>query len=215
MRVFFQIGTNDGNDEFLKRVKDGKPDMVILVEPNEQKLPEIKENYKGIPNVHIYMNAIYYRSGEEVELVVPAKNGEVGTRADNGIVYLDVHFSLLPMNDWGEKSDMVKIKAKTITFDDICKNHNITHIEFLQIDTEGFDSEIIQMIDFETYKIDHLIFENWSFASDCFTRYHSEKADSLGLSGQLKAIKKLQTYKYKIIEFKDEEGGRNFLATLS
>ena len=50
------------------------------------------------------------------------------------------------MNDWGNKSDMVKIISKSITFDKICSNHNITTIDYLQIDTEGFDSEIIKNV---------------------------------------------------------------------
>ena len=67
--------------------------------------------------------------------------------------YGDSHFSLLPRNDWGEKEDMVKLQTKSITFDKICSNHNITNIEYLQIDTEGFDTEIIKMIDLSKYKI--------------------------------------------------------------
>jgi len=34
-KVYFQIGTNDGNDLFLDKVKNEKPDLVILVEPNK------------------------------------------------------------------------------------------------------------------------------------------------------------------------------------
>uniref|UniRef100_A0A6C0J7C3 Uncharacterized protein n=1 Tax=viral metagenome TaxID=1070528 RepID=A0A6C0J7C3_9ZZZZ len=45
-----------------------------------------------------------------------------------------------------DKKDMVKLNAKTITFDKICQLNDI-----YEIDTEGF--EIIQMIDFIKYKI--------------------------------------------------------------
>jgi hypothetical protein len=42
-KVFFQIGTNDGNDMFRDFVKKNKPDLVILVEPNEVLINEIKK----------------------------------------------------------------------------------------------------------------------------------------------------------------------------
>ena len=107
-KVFFQIGTNDGNDMFRELVLQNAPDYVILVEPNRELINEIIKNYSNIQNVYIYNNAIYYNDDEMVELYIPAKNGIMGTRADNGIIYSNAHFSLLTMNDWGNKNDMVK-----------------------------------------------------------------------------------------------------------
>jgi hypothetical protein len=52
-KVFFQIGTNNGNDLFRNKVKISQPDIVILVEPNKKLLDEIKKNYHAIKNVHI------------------------------------------------------------------------------------------------------------------------------------------------------------------
>ncbi len=93
-KVYFQIGTHNGNDLFRELVKNNKPDTVILVEPNVNLINEIIKNYDGIKNVYIYNNAIYYNNDEEIELYIPAKNGIIGTRADNGIIYSNIHFSL-------------------------------------------------------------------------------------------------------------------------
>lgn len=205
-KVFFQIGTNNGNDGFRKIVYDVQPDIVILVEPNENLINEIRNNYNNILNngyVYIYNNAIYYNNNEDIELYIPSKNGIMGERADNGITYGHYHFSLVPMNDWGEKNDMVKITAKSITFDEICKQLNITEIEYLQIDTEGFDSEIIKMIDLSKYKIKNIRFEKWTFNTDCFTRYNKDKANELGINGMNLAIEKLIAYNYKLQEIYD------------
>ena len=38
------------------------------------------------------------------------------SNGNNNIIYSDLHFSLLPMNDWGNKNDMVKIISKSIVF---------------------------------------------------------------------------------------------------
>lgn len=212
-KVFFQIGTNNGNDLFRRLVLKHIPDCIILVEPNENLIHEIKQNYSGIQNVYIFNNAIYYNNDEMLELYIPAKNGIMGTRADNNITYSDGHFSLVPMNDWGSKNDMVKIKTKSITFDKICSIHGITNIEYLQIDTEGFDTEIIKMIDLSKYKINRLRFEKWGFKTACFTEYNKEKAHELGENGMTRAINKLIQYNYEINEIHDDDGN-DIIATL-
>lgn len=194
-KIYFQIGTNNGNDRFRQLVKTEKPDMVILVEPNESLLNEIKSNYEEIENVNIYNNAVYHTDDEPIELYIPKKDG-----------YSNGHFSLLPMNDWGKKEDMVKIQTKSITFDKICSNHNITNIEYLQIDTEGFDSEIIKMLDLSKYKINNIRFETWGFPIDCFTKYHNELSNELGINGMNNSINKLKQYNYTLNYINDEDG---------
>jgi len=213
-RVFIQIGTNDGNDLFREKVIQEKPDTVILVEPNTDLIPSIHNNYKNVKsNVIVLNNAVYYESGKTVELYFPAKNGQSGTIADNGHTYTHVNFSLIPMNDWGEKKDMVKIKAKTICWEDLCERYQIKNVEYLQIDTEGFDSEIIKMIDFERYKIQCLRFEKWFFDSNCFDKYHKEIADGLGKNGNLEVISKLIELGYTLEEVCDADGS-DFIARL-
>jgi FkbM family methyltransferase len=208
-KVWFQIGTNDGNDLFRNHTMIDKPDTIVLVEPNLSLLNSIEKSYELIrkfANVYIYMNAIYYENNKEVELVIPSKNGEYGKRAENGITYGDKHFSLLAMNDWGNREDMVKIKATTITFDQICANHNITHINYLQIDTEGFDTEIIKMIDLKKYTIDSIRFEKWSFEPEKYERYHSNQQNDLGASGLAQTIEKLTAHNYTLHDINDADG---------
>jgi len=212
-KIFFQIGTNNGNDMFRDLIKQEKPDLVILIEPNKTLINQIKTNYKDVKNVIIYNNAIYYNNDELVELYIPAKKGIIGTKADNGMTYSTGHFSLLPMNDWGEKDDMVKITAKSITFDEICKVNNITNIEYLQIDTEGFDCEIIKMIDLKKYKIKQIRFEKWGFNTNCFTKYHKELSENLGNAGMNFAINKLKEHNYTINDIRDKSGN-DIIATL-
>lgn len=213
-RVFFQIGTNNGNDLFRELVIKENPDMVILVEPNKLLINEIKQNYRNIQNVYIYNNAIYYNNDEVVELYIAAKNGIMGTRADNGIIYDNGHFTLLPMNDWGNKNDMVKITSTGITFDKICSTHGITNIDYLQIDTEGFDCEIIKMIDLSKYKINRIRFEKWGFKTECFTDYNKQKAHELGVNGMNNAINKLKEYNYVVNDINDKDGN-DIIATLN
>jgi FkbM family methyltransferase len=212
--IYFQIGTFNGKDLFREKVIKDNPDLVILVEPNLEMIDEIKKNYVDIKNVKIYNNAIYYNNDEIVELVIPSKNGILGKRAENGIIYAKSHFSLIPMNDWGEKKDMITMNAKSITFNKICEINNITNIEYLQIDTEGFDSEIIKMIDFNKYKINQLRFEKWNFNNDCFTKYHNNKSEIYGTNGTNFVMEKLKLFNYKCKNINDKDGN-DIIATLN
>ena len=212
MRVYFQIGTNDGNDLFQKKVRAEKPDLVILVEPNKDFEPIIRKHYAGVQNVFIFSKAIYYENKADVSLFVPGKRGVFGSRADNGWTYSHTHFSLMPMNDWGSKEDMVELKTSGIRFDTLCNVFGLTHIDYLQMDTEGFDSEIIKMIDFSKIDIRQIRYEQWNFDSKEFTKYHGDKADHLGKNGMSEVEAKLKQAGYVLSIIKDEDG-EDILAT--
>ena len=205
-RVFFQIGTNTGNDIFRYLCFEHKPDMIVLVEPNTKLIKDIVNNYKDISNTHIFNNAIHYEDNKEVELYLPAIDGVYGNKAENGHTYSHGEFSLLPMNDWGDKKNMIKLIAKTITFDTICQKLNITDIEYLQIDTEGFDSEIIKMLDLNKYNIKNIRYEKWNFPEDSFTKYHNENKDKLGINGMKFVEEKLKKNGYTLTDIHDRSG---------
>lgn len=202
--VFIQIGTNTGNDSFRNLVKKYKPPIVVLVEPNQKLIPVIKKHYEfanSFSEVHIMNNAIYTEDDKEVSLFIPAKNGVYGQpgvqpeRKQGNHTYNHGKFSLLPMNDWGEKKHMIEMKAPSITFNSLCEKLNITDVDYLQIDTEGFDSEIIDNINFDKCHISILRFERWNFGEECFSRYHNENKHRYGINGMKYIEDKLKDYK--------------------
>jgi FkbM family methyltransferase len=213
--VFFQIGTNNGNDNFNQLCKVNKPDCIVLVEPNPAHISNIEKMYRNFTNVHIINRAIFYEDDQEVELFIPAKDGIYGqpgvqpNRKNGNLVYSDGQFSLLPMNDWGEKNNMCSFKASTITFNTICNNLNITDIQYLQIDTEGFDSEIIKMIDLDKINIQQIRYEKWNFDNSCFTEHTKfDKTDTtqLGSAGMDIVKNKLIQHNYILKDIKDRFG---------
>jgi FkbM family methyltransferase len=212
MKVYVQIGTNNGNDNFNKKVKSDCPDLVILVEPNSYLIPHILQNYQEVNNVQLLTNCIHYEDDKEISLYIPAIKKQYGSIAENGIRYSDVHFSVVPMNDWGNKEDMIEIKSSSITFDTLCKRFSITEIDYLQIDTEGFDSEIIKMIDLKKYKIRKIRYERWEFDTSCFNR-HNENHDMFGKNGMKVVEDKLISHGYKLTPINDEDGN-DYIATL-
>ena len=93
-------------------------------------------------------------------------------------------------------------KTKTKTFDSICDSLNVQNITYLQIDTEGFDSEIIRMINLDKYNINTIRYEKWNFSEESFTK-HTTNTDFvdisiLGKNGMALVEEKLTKYNYKI-----------------
>lgn len=173
MITYVQIGVKDGNDEFRDIVLRDRPDMIILVEPNSEHLETIKKNYIGVKNVFIENVAITAKPEGWVKLYYPRKE-------DCG------KFSLIPMDEW---DDLIEIKSRSMTFKELCDKHNVSHIRFLQIDTEGYDSEIIRSIDFDKIKIDFIKYEIWEHGAENFSKY-GDKAKEYGAEG-IKIVEKI------------------------
>ena len=198
------------NDNFLRYIKHYQPKTVVLVEANPSLIEAIHKNYRDVQsicNVVVVNKAIYTEDNKEVSLYLPAEDGIYGKpRRNASHVYSHGEFSLLPMNDWGDKTDMIEVKATAITFDKLCTDLGITTIDYLQIDTEGFDSEIINSIDLEKYHIRAIRYEKWNFDPECFTKYHSEHCHKYGKNGMKLVQDKLDSHHYKLIEISDQDG---------
>jgi len=194
--VFIQIGTNDGDDNFRNHVKHFNPKKVILVEPNEILINQIKSNYAFFENELIILNLAINTHNKDTKLYI----------SNNWIGHSDKHFSLVPMNDWADSLDtLICIDAKSITFENLCKEYNITHIDFLQIDTEGFDSEIINSINLDNISIDLIRFEDWPFSPEVFSKFNENKLN-LGTIGINNTIDKLRIYNYNQFRISDTDG---------
>src|SRR3989304_8662413 len=91
-KVFVQIGTNNGSDNFRMLVEKYHPSKVVLVEPNGVLNGDILISYAGIPvEISIENVAITEINKGEVRLVIPDEENRRGQIYHNG------HFSLLPM----------------------------------------------------------------------------------------------------------------------
>jgi len=204
--TFIQIGTNDGCDRFRNIVREYKPKLVVLIEPNKDLIPEIENNYSGIANVCIENVAIATEE-KDVSLYIPLVDGN--GRADNGCYYSSSTFSMIPMNDWGSMDNMEKITAKAVTLSSIFRKYGIRKADYLCTDTEGYDAEILKNTDLWKYQIDILQYEKWDFDSSVFAR-HNPNWEQLGSAGMdtLHGILSLMGYDF----YDDSDDGNNIIA---
>jgi FkbM family methyltransferase len=146
--TFVQIGTNNGNDYFNRLCKEYKPENIILIEPHSHLNEQIIKNYEGL-NFTIINKAVTDNDNiEEIQMFGCSK---------------PQHSSIMPLKDWNKEEHTKNVPATTIY--KILHNNNIQRVDLLYIDTEGFDSFIINYIINNNLLelFDCIVFEHWGF----------------------------------------------------
>ncbi len=58
------------------------------------------------------------------------------------------------------ESRIIETQVPCVRFDDLCKKHDFQDFDFLHIDTEGYDYEILKTIDLERYQPLAILYEH-------------------------------------------------------
>lgn len=189
---YIEAGANDGivqsnTLELEKRGWNG-----LLVEPNQLRLAECKVNRS---NKNIFENCALVSFEHEGPTIR-------GNFAEQGIDDSLVGQVTVPLDYWDtyqlgaskEKSNRNNIDILAKTLQSLIDHHNITQIDFLSLDTEGYEYEAMKGLDFsknppryirvETsayqYRIDDMIgymkvkkydFLGMASINDCFFRF--------------------------------------------
>jgi FkbM family methyltransferase len=152
---FLDIGAHDGvdisNTLFFEKELGWNG---ICVEPMKNRFDSLVKNRKCI----CINGCISDSEGEEDFVIFPEYtdmlSGLAKTFDDNIKEIVDSKIKT-------QNNDSSKIiKVKTFLVNKILEEHNITHIDFVSIDTEGAELSILQTIDFEKINIDYFTIEN-------------------------------------------------------
>lgn len=144
---FVQIGANDGRFEdpiyeFVTRNHDKV--RGIVVEPLEDVFNTLKHTYRHFPNV-TPVNVAIHATEKSMDLyrVDPQKLNELPKWAQ-GIASFDKDHHKLSNTP---EDYVVRETVQCVTFNELLKDHDVSHIDLLQVDTEGYDAEILLDID--------------------------------------------------------------------
>jgi FkbM family methyltransferase len=156
---FIQIGANDGvsfdflNEFVIKRNSEG-----IVVEPVKEYFNELTQNYKDYPKI-IKINKAVHPLLKRVAINRISPNA-VEKYPDwvKGIASLDAKHHKKTGID---SCDIVEEIVKADNLMNIV-NQNVINkkIDYFQVDTEGFDYEVIKMIDFNVIKPNIIKYES-------------------------------------------------------
>lgn len=140
---FVEFGATNGKDMsntyFLEKEMGWTG---IVAEPNPTYWAALNENR----SCFISQKCVYSRSGERLEFVA---SGPLS------------HIALIDPADSLDRSDATKVKAETISLNDLLVEAGAPKdIDFLSIDTEGSEAEILSHFDFASWHIRLIVAEH-------------------------------------------------------
>lgn len=159
---FVQIGANDGKsfDALYEFVTDNKV-KGIVIEPVNDYFNELVKNYREFPLISP-VNAALHPTLKEATIyrVDPARESEL-PEWTRGIASFDPEHHKKSRT----KSEViVEETVRCISWNELLSTYCIEKIDLLQIDTEGFDLEILKMVDWNAIRPMVVRFEHESLS---------------------------------------------------
>lgn len=164
--TFVQIGANDGViHDPIHQVVETCGWSGVLVEPLPEFYEKLVANYAGVPNLEFENAAIGTTDGTATIFSVDPRPG------DPYWVELLSSFNREVILSQGEvlpdvENRLIEVEVKTSTLASLVARHDLTTIDLLHIDAEGYDFEILKQIDFRA---------SWAPAFIIFEREHFDQ----------------------------------------
>jgi FkbM family methyltransferase len=140
---FVQIGAHDG-----LHYDPIRPFVVqhhwrgILVEPQPKVFQRLVENYRGEPQLIFENLAVGGHDGEAV--LYTFRDAE--SMPEHASMLASFNQNALLHNTHGYRGEVAGLAVPVLTIQSLLHRHGVRHVDLLQIDTEGFDYEIIKML---------------------------------------------------------------------
>lgn len=159
---FVQVGSNDGEQlDPLRRAILEHRWSGIMVEPVPYVFERLQRNYGAQPGIILENAAIADRDGLR-ELYHLARTDDAGLPQwydALGSFRKDVvlkHKRYIP-----DIEDRIQaLEVPCLTFDSLCRKHGVTTIDVIQVDTEGYDYEIVKLLDLARRRPTLVMFEH-------------------------------------------------------
>ena len=142
IKSLIQIGANDGKrfDHISELIKNKDELEAILVEPVKKYFEQLKENYKDLKNIKFENSAI--SKNNEINFLYCVKDKFLENYQDH-IKGINSHEMKHLLNHNVKESHIEKIKVETLTFSNLIKKYDLTEIDLIYIDVEGYDDKIV------------------------------------------------------------------------
>lgn len=183
--TFVQIGAHDGTQ--LDPLQDAIRTSGwtgVMVEPVPYVFDRLRANNVGNDRVSLANVAIADEDGtRDFHHLAQAEDGAVWKWYDAlGSFRRDVvlsHRHLIP----DIEDRLVTVPVPCRTFESLCREHGLEHVDVVQIDTEGYDREVLELIDLDRFGVGLVMFENLHLAADdhdaCRRRLHDHGFETI------------------------------------
>jgi FkbM family methyltransferase len=211
-----QIGAHDATQlDPIRRYITTRGWRGILVEPIPDVFERLKQTYAGTPGLVFENVAIAEMTGTMELHYIPTDHGLhqwYDALASFSRDVLLSHKELIP----DIEDRVASMEVPTLTFNDLCERHGVQQVDVVQIDTEGYDLEVLKLIDLGRYRPAIVQFEELHLDADArqearslLARHGYESAgnemDCLALAPRLlhaKESRVLATWKAAVAELK-------------
>ena len=154
---FVQIGAHDGfHHDPIRPFVDKYHWRGLLVEPQPEIYQRLVENYASEPQLMFAKAAVATQNGKAT-LFTFKKSPDL---PDHASMLASFSLNALVHNGHGYKGEVEPIIVPALDLHTLLTKHKITHVDLLQIDTEGYDYEIIKMLATTSFRPEIIHFES-------------------------------------------------------
>ncbi|MCU0550366.1 MAG: FkbM family methyltransferase [Leptolyngbya sp. Prado105] len=151
-QIFFvQVGSNDGiNGDPIYHYIVQWNWSGVKVEPVQYIFKSLESNFRDFANIVLENSAIAEKNNAQIFYYLKQDQDAPDWYSQLGSFSLP---TILKHGQWipDLQDRLIKTEVNCLTFDQLCYKHKIQSIDVIHIDTEGYDFEIIKLIDFEKY----------------------------------------------------------------
>lgn len=160
----FQVGANTGrgSHNLYGCIKKWRIHGVLM-EPQKEVFSQLKENYKELDGIDLCNEALANESGRKT---LYRLSGEASQFKRGGSEFGTGIASFNPEHVWScyqrnateegmkqERDDIIySTEIDCLSFSDVINKYKIDSLDIVLIDVEGFDFEVLKMIEIEKYK---------------------------------------------------------------
>lgn len=162
--TFLIIGAMDGikHDIFFDLIKNKSGKKIIFVEPVQFHFKKLIENTKDLNHSIFYENCAISDKSEKVKFCnLKEDKIKEGTFLDGCSCVIENEKPLNIFMQRMQKEDIDEFEVQCLTFEEVLAKYDLQEIDYVQIDTEGYDERIVKSINLEKYKIKYLQFEKY------------------------------------------------------
>lgn len=163
---FIQVGSNDANHgDPLRDFVIAHRWRGILIEPVPYVFERLVRNCRGRDYLTLENVAIGPKDGTADFYSVAKTDEPLPEWYDQlGSFSLD---NILKHEEWIPRlrERVVTLKVPSLTFESLCRKHGIGTLDLIHIDAEGYDYEVIKLIDFDAHRPTLLLFEHKHLAA--------------------------------------------------
>ncbi len=169
--TFVQVGANDGiSFDNIYSFFCNHPCTGLAIEPLPNFFERLTLNYKDYPHITPLNIALHPTEKEYPIYCVRPDKLQDYPQWVAGIASFDKsHLQKQSVKE----ADILTVSVPCHTFMELIQEYKIVELDYLQVDTEGFDYEIIKMIDFSLIKPKIIKFETVHMQNANKTKCHS------------------------------------------